>query len=292
VKETALTPTPDDAANELSKNTLTCLALDVGTETNSDNAHVITAKNVADARVLFKIRTTVPRAFVVKPSIGILNPGSSEIVTVTSQQGAAVDAKFQVQAMVLEPSELTGSIADIGQEWKRLETADLKRVQAYRFRLPSAYGQRHVSLATVAPTSALHSGTTTADSTTSAPPASLASSTTAPLVPAPLPTRPQPQLPQPGPDPALGTSLTAPVAKLGLPPKLTSVASEPQLRSMRQAPAERRPSQPQPTAQIMRESTGVLVPAATMTRADIIAKTIVLLFAFVLGLLFDRIVLP
>uniref|UniRef100_V9KQX8 Vesicle-associated membrane protein-associated protein B n=1 Tax=Callorhinchus milii TaxID=7868 RepID=V9KQX8_CALMI len=101
-------------------------------------------KNPTDKRVCFKVKTTAPRRYCVRPNSGIIDPGSTVTVSVMLQPfdydpNEKSKHKFMVQSMFAPPE-----IQDMEAVWKEAKPEDLmdSKLRCV-FELPSENEKTH-----------------------------------------------------------------------------------------------------------------------------------------------------
>lgn len=90
----------------------------------------LTIKNPTDKRIAFKIKTTAPKRYCVKPNSGVLDPAQSMKVNVLLQPfqydpNEKNKHKFMVQYLYLNNEEIQLSVNDILNMWKDVDTKRL-----------------------------------------------------------------------------------------------------------------------------------------------------------------------
>lgn len=103
------------------------------TQEGSDISGIMTLTNVSDQPLTYKIKTTSPEKFRVRPSCGILNPNAVASVNVLLQAGiqptSIIRDKFLIMSFLLDDG--TSLTADITELWKQ---SDMKKVEQHRLK--------------------------------------------------------------------------------------------------------------------------------------------------------------
>ncbi|CAK68245.1 unnamed protein product (macronuclear) [Paramecium tetraurelia] len=95
----------------------------------------LTLQNLQSQPVAFKIKTTVPQMFQVKPSVGFIEADRSTIVEISTTQAIGqdqkLDAKFQINACFRDSNE-----QDLNQFWR---SRDQSTIQTFQLRSRMKY---------------------------------------------------------------------------------------------------------------------------------------------------------
>ncbi|CAD8213326.1 unnamed protein product [Paramecium octaurelia] len=88
----------------------------------------LSLKNLTQQDVAFKIKTTTPTLFQVKPSVGVININQSQVIEISTSQPIKTDAKFdpkfQVNACFIDfPDQ------DLTQFWKNRDQSTIQSQQ-------------------------------------------------------------------------------------------------------------------------------------------------------------------
>ncbi|CAD8121445.1 unnamed protein product [Paramecium sonneborni] len=88
----------------------------------------LSLKNLTQQDVTFKIKTTTPTLFQVKPSLGLINPNQTQIIEISTSQpiksDAKFDPKFQVNASLIDFQD-----QDLNQFWKNRDQSTIQSQQ-------------------------------------------------------------------------------------------------------------------------------------------------------------------
>ncbi|CAD8111310.1 unnamed protein product [Paramecium primaurelia] len=88
----------------------------------------LTLYNVQSQQIAFKIKTTVPQMFQVKPSVGFIDGNQSQIVEISTTQAIGLDqkfdAKFQINACIRDSNE-----QDLNQFWRSRDQSTIQTTQ-------------------------------------------------------------------------------------------------------------------------------------------------------------------
>ncbi|CAD8126298.1 unnamed protein product [Paramecium sonneborni] len=95
----------------------------------------LTLKNLRQQQIAFKIKTTVPQLFQVKPSVGVIESDQSMIIEISTtqaiKQNQKFDAKFQINACVKNSNEQDLSTFWINRDQSTIQTLLLKSKLKY-----------------------------------------------------------------------------------------------------------------------------------------------------------------
>ena len=122
---------------------------------NTNVSTNIYLKNVSDLTVTYKVRTTAPKSYFVRPNQGILSPGEQNEVNIIMQglpvYPGRVPHKFSVQytSTTLNPSAL---MTDISKFW---ETVTKENIKSARLAV-EIYDEMDSSVLPVSPPSKVH----------------------------------------------------------------------------------------------------------------------------------------
>lgn len=94
---------------------------------------VLTLENVTNDLVSFKVKTTAPKRYCVRPNCGIIAPSTTVTVDVLLQPfvydaGDKNKHKFMVQCMILKKSEQGDEALNIEAHFKEIESSDPERI--------------------------------------------------------------------------------------------------------------------------------------------------------------------
>ncbi|CAD8075799.1 unnamed protein product [Paramecium primaurelia] len=88
----------------------------------------LSLKNLTQQDVAFKIKTTTPTLFQVKPSVGIINSKQTQVIEISTSQpiknDAKFDPKFQVNACFIDFQD-----QDLNQFWKNKDQSTIQSQQ-------------------------------------------------------------------------------------------------------------------------------------------------------------------
>ncbi|CAD8208813.1 unnamed protein product [Paramecium pentaurelia] len=88
----------------------------------------LTLYNVQSQQIAFKIKTTVPQMFQVKPSVGFIDGNQSQIIEISTTQAIGLDqkfdAKFQINACLRDSNE-----QDLNQFWRSRDQSTIQTTQ-------------------------------------------------------------------------------------------------------------------------------------------------------------------
>ncbi|XP_054273872.1 motile sperm domain-containing protein 2-like [Macrosteles quadrilineatus] len=124
---------PDNPPASMSKLRVSPADTVVFSQDGADLTGTVNLMNISDKTLTYKIKTTSPDKFRVRPSAGVLHPSNSTTVCVVLQPGHApyslLKDKFLVMSFVLE--EALTSTTELAELWK---AADTKIVDQHRLR--------------------------------------------------------------------------------------------------------------------------------------------------------------
>lgn len=110
------------------------------TKVENDFIGTLELKNISSKLITYKVKTTSPDKFRVRPSNGILDPGSGLRVNVVLQPGHQISSvlkdKFLVMGMVLASNTTDKDIPDL---WKNTPSAS-PNVEQHRLKCTVAQG--------------------------------------------------------------------------------------------------------------------------------------------------------
>lgn len=171
----------------------------------SEARAILRVTSIAQRQIAFKIKTTAPLDFIVRPSVGVLDP--NELVEITVQPMNAAqpnnDAKFQISAVVLEDSDPrdAATLANFFKSLRDRVTEDLK------LRLPFEPIEPRLSSGPHPTSSAVTSSSNaTANTTVPVAPAPASSTVSHAPTPAPSPAKVSPRMSSAPPNTAASTA--------------------------------------------------------------------------------------
>ncbi|CAD8110464.1 unnamed protein product [Paramecium primaurelia] len=88
----------------------------------------LSLKNLTQQDVAFKIKTTTPTLFQVKPSVGIINTNQTQIIEISTSQPIKSDAKFDPKFQV-NACQIDFQDQDLTQFWKNRDQSTIQSQQ-------------------------------------------------------------------------------------------------------------------------------------------------------------------